>query len=80
MWTRHIASRYKDNLSTFRTSNKQDGLIFDAVRRVWQEKWAEESYIQKRSIASKNWLTKKADPGTGPSKHTGGSRSMLEHK
>ena len=48
--------------------------------RAWQEKWSQQSYVQKRTQASKNRLTKKTGPGTGPSKYTGGSRSMRDHE
>ena len=80
VWEIHYASRYKDNLCTYRTSNKQDQSISDDVWRAWQEKWVQQDYVEKRTKASKNRLSKKAGPGISPSKHTRRSRSMLEHE
>ena len=50
------------------------------MRRAWQEKWSQQSYVQKRAQASKTRLSEKVGPGTGPSKGTGGSRSMRDHE
>ena len=76
----HALNRYKDNLSTYRTSNTQHGSIFNDVWRAWQEKWSQQHYVEKHTQASKNRLTEKASHSTGPSKHTGGSRSMRDHE
>ena len=48
--------------------------------RVWQEKWSQQTYVVKRTQASKNRLSKKVGLNTGPSKHTAGFRSMRDHE
>ena len=73
-------TRNKDNLCTYRMSNTQDRSISDDVWRAWQEKWSQQHYIKKCTQASKNWLTEKCSPVTGPSKYTRGSRSMCDHE
>ena len=80
VWEIQCSGRYRDNLSTYQTSNKQHQSISDDVWRAWQERWSQQSYVQKHAQASKNRLSQKAGPGIGPSKHTRGSRSMRDHE
>ena len=45
-----------------------------------ERNWSQQHYVKKHTQASKNQLTEKAGPGTGPSKHTRGFRSIRDHE
>ncbi|XP_019257782.1 PREDICTED: uncharacterized protein LOC109235999 [Nicotiana attenuata] len=45
----------------------------------WQAHWSSEKWLEKSRVATQNRCSETGGPGTGPSKHTGGSRSTVEH-
>ncbi|KAM3238183.1 hypothetical protein P3L10_013213 [Capsicum annuum] len=47
--------------------------------KSWKTYWASDEFKNKSHITTQNRCSETGGPGTGPSKHTGGSRSIVEH-
>ena len=76
-WNTHAGNRYASVISKFKL-NSGKGVPED-VWRAWQQEWSKDEYKKKCATAKKNRLSEPAGPGTGISRHTGGSRSFEEH-
>ena len=81
-WNHVCQNRYNDKLCKWRSKYKEGGKPFcvpDSVWNKWQEYWNSPEFKIKSQQASKNRMTEKAGEGSGISKHTGGSKSTIQH-
>nr|GMD42330.1 uncharacterized protein LOC109146588 [Ipomoea batatas] len=74
--------RYIDMVSKFksnRTSTGKPACIHEDTWRIWEAYWDRPDVKAKSEQQRKNRMSEVAGPGTGCSRHTGGSRSAIEH-
>ncbi|XP_031096889.1 uncharacterized protein LOC116001138 [Ipomoea triloba] len=74
--------RYTDMVSKFksnRTSTWKPACIHEDTWRIWEAYWDRPDVKAKYEQHRKNRMSEVARPGTGCSRHTGGSRSAIEH-
>nr|GLL22031.1 uncharacterized protein LOC112097934 [Ipomoea trifida] len=74
--------RYTDMVSKFksnRTSTGKPACIHEDTWRIWEAYWDRPDVKAKSEQQRKNRMSEVAGPGTGCSRHTGGSRSAIEH-
>nr|GME20274.1 ABC transporter B family member 11 [Ipomoea batatas] len=74
--------RYTDMVSKFksnRTSTGKPACIHEDTWRIWEAYWERPDVKAKSEQQRKNRMNEVAGPGTGCSRHTGGSRSAIEH-
>nr|GMC89307.1 uncharacterized protein LOC109147304 [Ipomoea batatas] len=74
--------RYTDMVSKFksnRTSTGNPACIHEDTWRIWEAYWERPDVKAKSEKQRKNRMSEVAGPGTGCSRHTGGSRSAIEH-
>ncbi|GFQ06675.1 hypothetical protein PHJA_002811500 [Phtheirospermum japonicum] len=78
---KQAAIRYKDMVSAFKKApgNKQPGCVSPAIWDKWLAYWSLPEVIAKSEKARRNRKSEKAGPGTGCSRHSGGSRSAYSH-
>ena len=80
MWQR-VASRHY-SIRMCRLRNNKDGkpgCVPQAVWDKWSTHWNTPQWRAKSETARKNRLSEVGGEGSGPSRHTGGSLSMMEH-
>ncbi|PHT45230.1 hypothetical protein CQW23_14388 [Capsicum baccatum] len=80
----HIWKKVTSNLYTKRTYNwrrqiNKPNFVLDDVWQSWKTYWASDEFKNKSHIATQNRCSETGGSGTGPSKHTRGSRSTVEH-
>ncbi|XP_050231670.2 uncharacterized protein LOC126680571 [Mercurialis annua] len=82
-WNRVASTHYNQTLAKWRSSWKRKKSIPEGVKEEiwnsWLKKWESEDWKKKSEQASKNRNSEPCGPGTGVAKHTGGSKSALEH-
>nr|GLL40098.1 uncharacterized protein LOC109179592 [Ipomoea trifida] len=74
--------RYADMLSKFknkRTSTGRPACVAEETWAIWEAYWDRPDVKAKSEQQRKNRMSEVEGPGTGCSKHTGGSRSAIEH-
>nr|GMD55942.1 uncharacterized protein LOC109168299 [Ipomoea batatas] len=74
--------RYIDMVSKFksnRTSTGKPACIHEDTWHIWEAYWDRPDVKAKSEQQRKNRMSEVAGPGTGCSRHTGGSRSAIEH-
>nr|GMC46880.1 uncharacterized protein LOC109179592 [Ipomoea batatas] len=74
--------RYADMLSKFktkRTSTRRLDCVAEETWAIWEAYWDRPDVKAKSEQQRKNKMSEVEGPGTGCSKHTGGSRSAIEH-
>nr|GMC51198.1 uncharacterized protein LOC109149905 [Ipomoea batatas] len=74
--------RYTDMVSKFksnRTSTGKPACIHEDTWHIWEAYWERPDVKAKSEQQRKNRMNEVAGPGTGCSRHTGGSRSAIEH-
>ncbi|XP_059288090.1 uncharacterized protein LOC132041394 isoform X2 [Lycium ferocissimum] len=76
---RKCAERYKGMLSEARASEKKRKHIPASIWDSWKPHWETDAFKAKSAQCSKNRLSEKGGEGSGPSRHTGGSRTHREH-
>ncbi|XP_074576181.1 uncharacterized protein LOC141832603 [Curcuma longa] len=78
-WNDVCATRYKDLLYKCRRKGTRPWFIPEDIWNSWRAIWAAEKWQSNAHIARANRNTELAGPSTGSSKHTAGSRSIVEH-
>ncbi|XP_031124228.1 uncharacterized protein LOC116026941 [Ipomoea triloba] len=74
--------RYADMLSKFKTKRTSTGrpdCVAEETWAIWEAYWDRPDVKVKSEQQRKNRMSEVEGPGTGCSKHTGGSRSAIEH-
>nr|GLL19544.1 uncharacterized protein LOC109149905 [Ipomoea trifida] len=74
--------RYADMLSKFKTKRTSTGrpdCVAEETWAIWEAYWDRPDMKAKSEQQRKNRMSEVEGPGTGCSKHTGGSRSAIEH-
>nr|GMC46804.1 uncharacterized protein LOC109149905 [Ipomoea batatas] len=74
--------RYADMLSKFknkRISTRRLDCVAEETWAIWEAYWDRPDVKAKSEQQRKNRMSEVEGPGTGCSKHTGGSRSAIEH-
>ncbi|XP_019153442.1 PREDICTED: uncharacterized protein LOC109149905 [Ipomoea nil] len=76
------STRYTDMVSKIkknRTSSGKPEFVHEDTWRIWEAYWDRPEVKAKSEQQRKNRMSEVAGPGTGCSRHTGGSRSSIEH-
>lgn len=80
---RHIAGvRYNDKLGKWRKKygpNAKPNSVPQEIWSKWWEYWSSDEFKALSTQAAQNHRSEKAGEGSGPSKHTGGSRTTTQH-
>ncbi|GFQ06674.1 hypothetical protein PHJA_002811400 [Phtheirospermum japonicum] len=78
---KQAALRYRDMITRFKYApgNKRPKCVSPAIWDKWLAYWSLPEVIAKSEKARKNRKSEKAGPGTGCSRHSGGSRSARAH-
>ncbi|XP_055961044.1 uncharacterized protein LOC126672804 [Mercurialis annua] len=79
VFTTHAANRYKDIIRRMREKDKKHTSISQEIWDSWKAFWASEDEKKKSDIARANRMSEPAGAGSGPVRHTGGSRSAIRH-
>ena len=66
-------------LCFFRRHGQKPSSVPDAVWDSWTSEWAKEGFRDRCQQYSQNRRSETCGAGSGPSRHTGGSRSMMDH-
>ncbi|XP_055960620.1 uncharacterized protein LOC130015103 [Mercurialis annua] len=75
----HAATRYKDNIHKMRKMQKKHTSVNQEIWEAWNAFWDTEKEKKKSETARANRMSEHAGPGSGPVRHTGGSRSAIKH-
>ncbi|XP_074592457.1 uncharacterized protein LOC141848320 [Curcuma longa] len=78
-WNAAAGKLYKDLLYKCRTKGTRPSWIPEDIWAAWQAVWQAERWQANAEIARSNRKTEIAGPSTGSTKHTAGSRSIVEH-
>ncbi|XP_050211829.1 uncharacterized protein LOC126668119 [Mercurialis annua] len=76
---RHAANRYKDTLHNMKP-DKKEGSVSADTWASWKRDWDTAEAKKKSEVARANRLSEPSGAGTGPVRHTAGSRSATRHK
>ncbi|XP_042461543.1 uncharacterized protein LOC122045397 isoform X1 [Zingiber officinale] len=79
IWNNYCAKLYKDLLFKWRRKGTKPSHVPNEIWDAWKNTWATEKWQQYSSTARNNRNTEVAGPSTGSTKHTAGSRSIVEH-
>ena len=79
LWESKATERYSDFVHKLKIVRDRPDFIPEDEWPEWLQYWEELEVKKKSEIASKNRQTEVAGPGTGMSRHTGGSKSTIEH-
>ncbi|XP_050238289.2 uncharacterized protein LOC126687776 [Mercurialis annua] len=75
----HAANRYKDVIHRMREKDEKHTSISQVIWDSWKAVWASEDKKKKSDVARANRMSEPAGAGSGPVRHTGGSRSAIRH-
>ncbi|XP_074565137.1 uncharacterized protein LOC141821673 [Curcuma longa] len=78
-WNAAAGKLYKDLLYKCRSKGTRPSWIPEDIWAAWQAVWQAERWQANAEIARSNRKTEIAGPSTGSTKHTAGSRSIVEH-
>ncbi|XP_050228578.1 uncharacterized protein LOC126677821 isoform X1 [Mercurialis annua] len=76
---RHAGNRYKDTLHNMKP-DKKEGSVSADTWASWKRDWDTAEAKKKSDIARANRMSEPSGAGTGPVRHTAGSRSATRHK
>ncbi|XP_055962288.1 uncharacterized protein LOC126686368 [Mercurialis annua] len=77
VFMRHAANRYKDTIHAMKSV--RDNSVTDDIWAAWNAIWDTAAAKRKSAIARANRMSEPSGPGTGPVRHTAGSRSAVKH-
>ncbi|XP_060202620.1 uncharacterized protein LOC132631039 [Lycium barbarum] len=77
-WGKVASTLYSKKLHRWR-KRPRPTFVPEDVWESWKTYWASDKWLEKSRIATQNRHSETGGPGTGPSKHTGGSKSTVEH-
>ncbi|XP_050217553.2 uncharacterized protein LOC126668390 [Mercurialis annua] len=75
----HAANRYKDNIHRMRRTQQKHISVTQDIWDAWNAFWNSEKEKKRSETARANRMSEPAGAGSGPVRHTGGSRSALKH-
>ncbi|XP_050211685.1 uncharacterized protein LOC126661850 [Mercurialis annua] len=75
----HAANRYKNVIHRMREKDEKHTSISQDIWDSWKAFWASEDEKKKCDVARANQMSEPAGAGSGPVRHTGGSRSAVRH-
>ncbi|XP_074580679.1 uncharacterized protein LOC141837120 [Curcuma longa] len=78
-WNNYCKKLYKDMMYKWRKDGKKPTYMLDEVWNAWQRIWAAEKWQQYSVKAQNNRNPNAGGTSTGSSKHTAGSKSIVEH-
>ena len=79
MWESKAAEQYSDFVHKLKIVRDRPDFIPEDEWPEWIQYWEEPEVKKKSKIANKNRRTEVVGRGTGMSRHTGGSKSTIEH-
>ncbi|KAK9091118.1 hypothetical protein Sjap_024295 [Stephania japonica] len=79
-YERHTKVRYKALMNKLLSKGERPIYVTEEAWRRYVEYWESDDFKARSKIASSNRQTEKGGPGTGVSKHTGGSIPFLVHE
>ncbi|KAK9109359.1 hypothetical protein Sjap_017419 [Stephania japonica] len=79
-YERHAKVRYKALMNMLLSKGERPIYVTEEAWRRYVEYWESDDFKARSKIASSNRRTEKGGPGTGVSKHTGGSIPFLVHE
>ena len=80
VWQRVASRHYSIKLCRLRKNKEgKPSSVPQAVWDKWQEHWSTPQWRAKSEAARKNRLSETGGEGSGCSRHTGGSLSIIEH-
>ncbi|XP_047263769.1 uncharacterized protein LOC124896272 [Capsicum annuum] len=74
-WKKVSSNLYTKRIYHWRRQINKPNFVLDDVWQSWKTYWASDEFKNKSHIATQNRCSETGGPGTGPSKHIGGSRS-----
>ncbi|XP_006346684.1 uncharacterized protein [Solanum tuberosum] len=78
-WNKVASTLYSKKMYIWRKDTVKPNFVLEDIWRSWKTHWASDEWMDKSRIATRNRCSEIGGLGTGPSKHTGGSRSTVEH-
>ncbi|XP_050211580.1 uncharacterized protein LOC126661758 [Mercurialis annua] len=75
----HAANRYKDNIHRMRRTQQKHISVTQEIWDAWNTFWNSEKEKKRSETARANRMSEPAGAGSGPVRHTSGSRSALKH-
>ncbi|KAH0681570.1 hypothetical protein KY284_022655 [Solanum tuberosum] len=78
-WNKVASTLYSKKMYIWRKGTVKPNFVLEDIWRSWKTHWASDEWMDKSRIATRNRCSETGGLGTGPSKHTGGSRSTVEH-
>ena len=78
-WNAACAKLYKDMLYKARQKGIKPSYVPENIWDAWRAIWAADRWQENEMIARANRKSELAGPSTGATKHTVGSRSIVEH-
>lgn len=78
-WNKVASTLYSKKMYIWRKGTVKPNFVLEDIWRNWKTHWASDEWMDKSRIATRNRCSETGGLGTGPSKHTGGSRSTVEH-
>ncbi|KAK9085380.1 hypothetical protein Sjap_025791 [Stephania japonica] len=75
-----VKKRYKALMHDLLTEGERPIYVTEEAWHRYVEYWESDDFKARSKIASSNWRSEKGEPGTGMSKHTGGSIHLLVHE
>ncbi|KAH0660953.1 hypothetical protein KY289_029701 [Solanum tuberosum] len=78
-WNKVASTLYSKKMYIWRKGTVKPNFVLEDIWRSWKTHWASNEWMDKSRIATRNRCSETGGLGTGPSKHTGGSRSTVEH-
>ncbi|XP_060202571.1 uncharacterized protein LOC132630977 [Lycium barbarum] len=77
-WGKVASTLYSKKFHSWRKCPRPT-FVPEDVWESWKTYWAYDKWLEKSRIATQNRHSETGGPGTGPSKHIGGSKSAVEH-
>ena len=81
-WRHIVGVRYNDKLGKWRKkygTNRKPNSVPQEIWIKWWEYWSSDEFKALSSQEAQNRRSEKAGEGSGPSKHTDGSRTIIQH-
>ncbi|KAM3204329.1 hypothetical protein P3L10_027738 [Capsicum annuum] len=78
-WKKVASNLYTKRTYHWRREIKKPNFVLDDVWQTWKTYWDSDEFKNKSHIATQNRCSETGGLGTGPSKHSDGFRSKMEH-
>ena len=78
-WHKKASRRYNNDVSRWKDHSERPSFISENIWEAWQRYWQSQEFQKKSAQGSMNRMSETGGEGVGPSCHTGGSLSHMEH-